>query len=193
MTKEELTKIREEKKLSKKDFAALLGISAMLLGKYEKGSCAIPEGLEEKLSAASDVLTGVEIGVKKDARKSVRTVKEKAEAAAYDVKEAVENQALASEIEIKKNARKAVRNAVEAVEAAATSDAAVAAEIEVKKNVRKAARNAKKTVEDTAERVKESAKKAAGILNIIIQSPMGGYISSEDISKKCRKIRRMYT
>ena len=187
MTKEDLTKIREEKKLSKKEFAALLGISPMLLGKYEKGSCAIPDDIAEKLADASDTLTGVEIGVKKDVRKGVMAVKEKAEEAAYDVKEAVENQALASEIEIKKTARKAVRKAKEAVESAVTSDAAAATEIEVKKNVRKAARNAKKAVEDAAGIVKESAKKAAGILNIVIQSPMGGYISSEDISKKVPK------
>ena len=43
MTNKELTEIRESKKLSKTEFAKLLGISAMLLGKYEKGSCAIPE------------------------------------------------------------------------------------------------------------------------------------------------------
>ena len=49
MTNKELTEIRESKKLSKTEFAGLLGISAMLLGKYEKGSCAIPEEIEKKL------------------------------------------------------------------------------------------------------------------------------------------------
>ena len=43
MTNTELTKIREEKKLSKQEFASLLGVTAMLVGRYEKGSCAIPE------------------------------------------------------------------------------------------------------------------------------------------------------
>ena len=47
MTNTELTKIREEKKLSKSEFAKLLDITPMILGKYEKGSCKIPESLVE--------------------------------------------------------------------------------------------------------------------------------------------------
>ena len=39
MTNTELTKIREERNLSKSDFAKLLGVTPMLLGRYEKGSC----------------------------------------------------------------------------------------------------------------------------------------------------------
>ena len=34
MTNKELTKIREERKLNKKEFAVLLGITPMLLGRY---------------------------------------------------------------------------------------------------------------------------------------------------------------
>lgn len=37
MTNEELTKIREEKKLSKSEFAKLLGITPMLEGRFESG------------------------------------------------------------------------------------------------------------------------------------------------------------
>ena len=53
MTNKDLTKIREEKNLSKGDFAKLLGITPMLLGRYEKGSVAIPETIAEKLQAAA--------------------------------------------------------------------------------------------------------------------------------------------
>ena len=115
MTNTELTKIREERKLSKKEFAALIGVTPMLLGRYEKGTCAIPESIAEKLK----------------------------------------------EVE----------------------DKAVAIEIEVKKNTRKAGRKVKETVSAT----KEAAKEAAGIPNIIIQSPMGGYITPMDIAKKVPK------
>ena len=115
MTNTELTKIREDRKLSKKEFADLLGVTAMMIGRYEKGTCAIPESIAEKLK----------------------------------------------EVE----------------------DKAVAIEIEVKKNTRKAGRKVKETVSAT----KEAAKEAAGIPNIIIQSPMGGYITPMDIAKKVPK------
>ena len=150
MNNTELTKIREEKKLSKRDFAKLLDITPMLLGKYEKGSCKIPDSITEKLKALADTATATEIEVKKTARKTARTVKE-------------------------------------TVKEAAQSDAAVATEIEVKKTARKAGRKTKETAEKAAEAVKKTVKKAAGNLNIIIQSPMGGYITPADIAKKVPK------
>ena len=90
--------------------------------------------------------------------------------------------AVAAEIEVKKSVRKAGRKAKEAVEdavkQAASSDAAAAAEIEVKKTVRKAGRKAK----EAAEMVEKTIKKAT--LNIIIESPMGGSISTDEIAAK---------
>ena len=176
MTNTELTKIREDRKLSKKEFAALIGVTPMLLGRYEKGTCAIPENVAEKLTAT-------EIEVKKNTRKAGRKAKEAVKEVAAEVKEAVEDKAVAEEIEAKKTVRKAGRKAKEAVEAVAQSDPVVAAEIEVKKNTRKAGRKAK----DTVAAVKETAKKATGIPNIVIQSPMGGYITFSDIVKKVPK------
>ena len=143
MTNTELTKIREEKNLSKSEFAKLLGVTPMLLGRYEKGSRAIPEDIAKKL----------------------------------------QDTAVATEIEVKKTARKGGRKAKEAAEAVAQSDPVVAAEIEVKKNTRKAGRKVKEAVEEAA----AVAKEAAGIPNIIIQSPMGGYITPADIVKKVPK------
>ena len=150
MTNVELTKIREEKKLSKKEFAALLGVTPMLLGRYEKGSCAIPESVAEKLKEAADTAAATEIEAKKTVRKAARAVKEEAEAVAQ-------------------------------------SDPVAAAEIEVKKNIRKAGRKVKEKAKETVAEVRETAKKSAGIPNIIIQSPMGGYITLEDIAKKVPK------
>ena len=109
MTNTELTKIREDRKLSKKEFADLLGVTAMMIGRYEKGTCAIPESIAEKLKEAEDK--------------------------------------------------------------------AVATEIEVKKNTRKAGRKVKEKAEDTFSIAKEAVKESVGIPNIIIQSPMGGYIT----------------
>ena len=51
MTKEELTKIRESLSLTKKELAEKLGVTAMLLGRYESGSCSIPSSIAEKVNA----------------------------------------------------------------------------------------------------------------------------------------------
>ena len=152
MTNKELTKIREEKKLSKSEFAKLLDITPMLLGRYEKGSITIPESVAEKLQAAADTDVATEIEVKKTVRKGGRKAKKAIEEAAAVVKEAVEDEAAATEIEVKKTVRKAGRKAKE-------SAAKAAAEV----------------------------KQAVSGPNIIIQSPMGGYITTEDIAKKVPK------
>ena len=99
-----------------------------------------------------------------------------------EVKKAVEDRLAAEEIEVKKTVRKAVRKAKEAVENAAKSDETVAAQIEVKKTVRKAARMAKEAVEPVVEDAKRAVRRAK--LNIIIQSPMGGSISTDAIAAK---------
>ena len=99
-----------------------------------------------------------------------------------DLEKAVADKITAEEIEVKKTVRKAARTAREAVEAAAQSDDAVAAQIAVKKTVRKAARKAKESVEPLVEDVKQAARRAS--LSIIIQSPMGGAISTDAIAAK---------
>ncbi len=78
----------------------------------------------------------------------------------------------------------------EAVEKKATkARKAPAAKTEVKKTVSKAADAAKKTVKSAAEKaekaVKAPAKKAK--LNVVIQSPMGGEITPEQIAAKLPK------
>ena len=78
-----------------------------------------------------------------------------------EAKKAVADKLAAEEIEAKKTVRKVARTAVET---AAQSDEAVAAQIEAKKTVKRAARRAS--------------------LSIIIQSPMGGAVSTDEIAKK---------
>ena len=50
MTFEELIKVREENNLTKAAFAAAIGITPMLQGRYESGKLAIPEKVEEKVT-----------------------------------------------------------------------------------------------------------------------------------------------
>lgn len=190
MTNTELTKIREDRQLSKSDFAKELGITPMLLGKYEKGSAKIPDEIAEKVrkEAVSGVRASVEdqtvaaqIEVKKNTRKAARKAKEAIEGAASAVKKAVTDQAAATGIEVKKNTRKTVQKLKKAAEKAASTvrdavdDKAAATEIEVKKKARKAGRKAKE------------ASDAVKFVNIVIQSPMGGTITPAEILKKVPK------
>ena len=95
--------------------------------------------------------------------------------------------AVAAEIELKKTVRKAGRKVKEALEDAAAivkdavEEQAVASEIEVKKTVRKAGRKAK----ETTQMVEKTVRKAT--LDIIIESPMGGSISTDEIAAKLPK------
>ena len=119
MTNTELKKIRKERNLSKGELAKFLGITPMLLGRYEKGSCAIPDEVAEKLQANADGVVATEIEVKKKTRKGGRKAKEKAAEIVAEVKETVGEKAIAAEIEVKKTARKGARKAKETVKAVA--------------------------------------------------------------------------
>ena len=82
---------------------------------------------------------------------------------------------------------KVVKNAPAKAKAAAkkVEGKVVAEEIEVKKTAAKAARKTKETVKKVEEAAKVPAQKAkAAKLEIIVQSPMGGNITTEEIAAK---------
>ena len=135
--------------------------------------------MKETKMAVANKIVAEEIEVRKTVRKAARIAKEVKEEAAALAKEAVDDKIAAEEIEAKKTVRKVARTAVET---AAQSDEAVAAQIEAKKTVRKAARKAKEVAEPIVEDAKRAARRAS--LSIIIQSPMGGAISTDEIAKK---------
>lgn len=102
-----------------------------------------------------------------------------------EVKKTAADKIAAEEIEVKKTVRKTARKVKEAAEAAAQSDAVVAEEIEAKKTTRKAVRKGKDAVETVVKEAKKAVRRAS--LNIIIQSPMGGAISTDEIARKIPK------
>ena len=102
-----------------------------------------------------------------------------------DIEKKAADKLAAEEIEAKKTVRKAARTAKEAVENAAQSDAVVAAQIEVKKTARKAARKVKEAVETGVKETKKVVRRAK--LNIIIPSPMGGAVTTDEIAEKIPK------
>ena len=86
---------------------------------------------------------------------------------------------------VEEKVEKAVKKAPAKAKAAAkkVEDKVVAEEIEVKKTAAKTARKTKETVK----KVENAAKKPAGKLEIIVQSPMGGNITAEEIAAKLPK------
>ena len=86
---------------------------------------------------------------------------------------------------VEEKVEKAVKKAPAKAKAAAkkVEDKVVADEIEVKKTAAKTARKTKETVK----KVEAAAKKPAGKLEIIVQSPLGGNITAEEIAAKLPK------
>ena len=86
---------------------------------------------------------------------------------------------------VEEKVEKAVKKAPAKAKAAAkkVEDKVVAEEIEVKRTAAKTARKTKETVK----KVESAAKKPAGKLEIIVQSPMGGNITAEEIAAKLPK------
>ena len=86
---------------------------------------------------------------------------------------------------VEEKVEKAVKKAPAKEKSAAkkVEDKVVAEEIEVKKTAAKTARKTKETVK----KVEAAAKKPAAKLEIIVQSPMGGNITAEEIAAKLPK------
>ena len=94
-------------------------------------------------------------------------------------KKKIEEAVQAVEKEVKKTSAAAKRTAKK------VADKAAANEIEAKKTARKTTRKVKEAVEATEAKVeKKVAKAKAAKLEIIVQSPMGGNITAEEIAAK---------
>ena len=96
-------------------------------------------------------------------------------------KKKIAEEVKAAEEKVEKTVKKAPAKAKAA--AKKVEDKVVAEEIEVKKTAGKVARKTKETVK----KVETAAKKPAAKLEIIVQSPMGGNITAEEIAAKLPK------
>ena len=150
----------------------------------------------EEKNTLKDKVDANKIEVKKTVRSAGRKVKElgdNAKVQAEDIKDSV----VAHKIEDKKNVRSAKRTMKEKADAAKGQakdirDSVAAHKIEDKKNVRKAATTVKTKVKNAGEKVEKSVKtpakiKAIAKLNVVIQSPLGGSITADEIAAKLPK------
>ena len=159
MDNKELIKIREDRKLSKGEFAALLGITAMMQGRYESGKIKIPDHIAEEVLALAAVKAVKENAGKTTDKKSDKAMKDKTGDA---VKTAVKTVAKAKTKEaVRKVEKKAVKGAVKTAAGAA------------------AVKEVKKTSKDKKEKAPKAGRKKEPVL--IIESLMGGTITTEEI------------
>ena len=111
-------------------------------------------------------------------RKKVNPEDQKA--AALEKAEEVKAEVAEKAEEVKETAKKTARKTTKAVK-----DAAETAEFEVKKTARSAGRKAKAKAEEVKEAVDQAVKKAeTAKVNVIVQSPLGGNITTEEIVAK---------
>lgn len=160
----ELTQIRESLGLTKSELAKMLGTSAMLIGRMEKGSCQITEAFEEMIKKMTAAPAEEEPAAEeKPKRKGGR--KKKAEAAPVEEAPAVAEEAAPVEEPVAEEAAPAEEPAPVVAEEPAPA------------------------VEEKAKR-KGGKKKAAP--SVTIQSAMGGSISVEEILEKIPAADEVY-
>ena len=135
--------------------------------------------LAKRLGVATSAIGHLENGRMKISAKIAAKVKEE-----FGV-DVAEKEATAKKT-VKETAKKASAKAKTAAKKA--DDKVVAEKIEAKKTTHKAAVKVKETVKKTEKAVKAPVKNAkAAKLEIVIQSPMGGNITSEEIAAKLPK------
>jgi len=92
------------------------------------------------------------------------------------------------EVKEVKAEKKAASTAKKAASTAKAQDKATATKIEVKKTVRSGEQKVKTAVKNVGAKVEKKVEKAnTGKIDIVIQSPMGGAITPEEIVKKVPK------
>jgi len=154
------------------------------------------EEAQEKKTTLQDKATANKIEVKKTVRKAGRKVKDLGDSAkvqAEDIKDSV----VAHKIEDKKkvaNAKRTIKSKAQAAknQAEDIKDSVAAHKIEDKKNIHKAANTIKTKVKGAGAKMEKSVKtpakmKAVAKLNMVIQSPMGGSITGDEIAAKLPK------
>ena len=176
--------IRENLKLTQKDFANLIGKSVASLKNYESGktkpSKDVMVKIKELVEGVADAATVAEIEVKKTVHKGGRKAKEVAEDPAVKAEDAADV-ITANEIEAKKTVRKGSQKAKKVAEAAAKKAN------EVIEPVKEAAEPVVARAKDATKKVtrKEPKKaEAKATPEVTIEAQMGGQITVDDILKR---------
>ena len=189
-----IKELREKYNLTQSALARSLGVSSNAISGIEAGRI----NLSPKMSAKIKEVYGEEVAAAAPVQKAAK----KAEEAVAPIEAPVEKKAPAKKVPAKKKA--AAEKPVETVTAeAAAPVAAPAAPVKAKKSTKKPEEAVETPIEKKAPAKKVSQKKApakksapkkaaAATPTIILQSPLGGEVSAEEILSKVGDVDKVY-
>jgi len=192
-----LKELREKNKLSQAAFAKTIGVSSSAIASIEAGRMKASQKISDKVKEVYGETLEPEVKkvqeAEKKVEKKVEAVEKKVEAAekkvqevekkAADTAKKVEKKAADTKAKAAQTKEKAVKAKAKAAETA-TKAKAVAAKAE--KKVKKTAKAAEAAAVGTSKKV--MPKKA----EVVIQSPMGGEITPEEILAKIGAADKVY-
>ena len=193
-----IKELRSKEGLSQSALAKRLGVATSAIGHMENGRMKVSAKIASKVKEEFGIdVEDIKADVKAAEAKAEKAVKGKTAKIKEEVKVVEAKAEKAAKTTAKKakataqKAEKAVKKAPAKAKAEAkkAEDKVVAEEIEAKKMVTKTARKAKTVVKETTAKVEKAAKRAAAKgkvakLEIVVQSPMGGNITAEEIASK---------
>ena len=181
-----LKEVRENNKLSQAAFAKTIGVSSSAVASVEAGRMKASQKIIDKVNEVYGVVIEPEV-------KKVQEVEKKVEAKVEEVEKKTE----AAVNEVVETVKKVEKKAAETKEKAAKAKAKVAqTKAKAAQTKSKAKAAAAKTEKKTAETAKKAAVAVKKVLpkkaDVVIQSPMGGEITPEEILAKIGEADKVY-
>ena len=181
-----LKEVRENNKLSQAAFAKTIGVSSSAVASVEAGRMKASQKIIDKVNEVYGVVIEPEV-------KKVQEVEKKVEAKVEEVEKKTE----AAVNEVVETVKKVEKKAAETKEKAAKAKAKVAqTKAKAAQTKTKAKAAAAKAEKKTAETAKKAAVAVKKVLpkkaDVVIQSPMGGEITPEEILAKIGEADKVY-
>ena len=181
-----LKEVRENNKLSQAAFAKTIGVSSSAVASVEAGRMKASQKIIDKVNEVYGVVIEPEV-------KKVQEVEKKVEAKVVEVEKKTE----AAVNEVVETVKKVEKKAAETKEKAAKAKAKVAQTkakaAQTKSKAKAAAAKAEKKTAETAKKAAVAVKKVLPKkADVVIQSPMGGEITPEEILAKIGEADKVY-
>ena len=181
-----LKEVRENNKLSQAAFAKTIGVSSSAVASVEAGRMKASQKIIDKVNEVYGVVIEPEV-------KKVQEVEKKVEAKVEEFEKKTE----AAVNEVVETVKKVEKKAAETKEKAAKAKAKVAQTkakaAQTKSKAKAAAAKAEKKTAETAKKAAVAVKKVLPKkADVVIQSPMGGEITPEEILAKIGEADKVY-
>ena len=181
-----LKEVRENNKLSQAAFAKTIGVSSSAVASVEAGRMKVSQKIIDKVKEVYGEVIEPEVKKIQEAEKKAEEKVEKVEKKA----EAVVNDAVETAKKVEKKAAQTKTKAAQTKEKAAQTKAKAA---QTKSKAKAAAAKAEKKTAATAKKAADAVKKVLPKkADVVIQSPLGGEITPEQILAKIGEADKVY-